>query len=72
MVKDYQLSVAKVFTHRNPTLSSPQNWCVPKFGWIRINCDAHIGTGLQRGVEVVVRDCNGKVLFTGTRRFSTN
>ena len=37
---------------------------------MKINCDAHVGADLLRGVGVVTRDNNGMVLFTGTKRFT--
>lgn len=44
----------------------------PREGWVKINFDAHIGTSLQRGLGVMVRDHSGNVLLTGTRCIEAN
>lgn len=49
-----------------------QTWCPPSAGWVKINFDAHIGAGLVRGLGVVVRDENGKLLVAGVRRVYAN
>lgn len=49
-----------------------QTWCPPSTGWVKINFDAHLGTGPIRGLGVVIRDDNGKLLLAGVRRVCAN
>ncbi|CAO2816134.1 unnamed protein product [Amaranthus hypochondriacus] len=67
MVQDYNSYAANVFTARRPIMSSSSHWSPPDEGWIKINVDAHVATGV-RGVGMVARDSAGNLLLAGVRR----
>ncbi|CAO2822581.1 unnamed protein product [Amaranthus hypochondriacus] len=72
LISDYQQYSQKLSVTNPPRVLSFQKWKPPSEGWVKINFDAHVGVALRRGLGVVVRDHNGKVLLTGTRRVEAN
>ena len=72
MMGNYQLYTQKLNVCHPSRVLSFQKWEPPSTGWVKINFDAHIGTNRRRGLGVVVRDINDKVLLTGTRCVEAN
>ncbi|XP_057539176.1 uncharacterized protein LOC130817471 [Amaranthus tricolor] len=72
LIRDFNQYASKVHVPCQESLLKFQSWCPPHEGWVKINFDAHVGVGLYRGLGVVIRDDNGKLLIAGVRRVNSN
>lgn len=72
MVHDYEMYASKVYRVQHPRSPIIQHWVRPRTGWVKANFDAHVGSGLCRGLGAVLRDDNGQLLMVGTKRCTAN
>lgn len=71
-VTEYQAYAKKVFNIPVPKMLSYQSWQPPERGWCKINFDAYIGSDGSRGLGVVLRNDQGCVVLTSTRKVRAN
>ena len=45
-----------------------QSWHPPRDGWVKVNFDANVTDGADRGLGVVIRDHLRKIVVAGVRR----
>lgn len=68
MVREYNDYASKVFIPCQLSILVPTHWSPPSPNWIKINVDAHIPNGMDRGLGVVCRDDQGNLVAAGVRR----
>lgn len=72
LVNDFNLYASKSCVLPQESTLKFQSWPPPHSGWVKVNFDAHVGGGCHRGLGVVIRDDNGKLLLAGVRRVIAN
>lgn len=72
LITDYQSYIQKIRCPIVRHILSFQRWNPPSNGWIKVNFDAHVGSNLRRGLGIVFRDAQGRVLLTSTRSIRAN
>ena len=67
-VQDYRLYATKVYVSKAPGIPSSPKWILPIDGWVKTNSDTMVKKGVRRGLGVVLRNNEGRVIATGTRK----
>ena len=68
MVRDFNDYAVKVHITPRDSLLLFGSWNKPRTGWVKVNVDAHVDSGMVRGLGAVIRDENGCILVAGVRR----
>ncbi|XP_057550422.1 uncharacterized protein LOC130828448 [Amaranthus tricolor] len=67
MVREYKAYACKVFDLRDQSTSLASQWSPPESNWIKINVDAHMANGTDKGLGAVCRDNHGNLILVGVR-----
>ncbi|CAO2837228.1 unnamed protein product [Amaranthus hypochondriacus] len=68
LVQDYNAYQTKTQCPLFSNVLRFSSWHPPLDTWVKINFDAHVPSGNRRGLGIVARDKNGKLLVAGVRR----
>lgn len=73
LVSEYNGYAARVLTGPSPRAHpSPNRWLPPDVNWIKINFDANIVQNEERGLGIVARDSEGKLILAGVKRMKAS
>ena len=68
LVAEYYVFSSKVVVHHPTRILLFVSWTPPNLGWVKVNFDANVATGTNRGLGVVIRDEHGKMLVAGSEK----
>ncbi|CAO2828302.1 unnamed protein product [Amaranthus hypochondriacus] len=71
MVEEYKLYNGSTTVPQHFSLQHYQSWRPPSYGWVKVNFDAYVADNAIRGLGIVVRDSQGKLLVAGVRRIKS-
>lgn len=72
LVKEYMGYSVKLAVVHRPCICWYEAWKPPFADFIKINFYAYVGFKYTRGLGVVIRNDQGRILMTGTKRVQAN